>query len=86
MGRFKWHVTRKGETPKVVRHYKHVTRMFDFILRNPSMFKDKELTIYNHGEFVTDISWSRVRYLGNLISKERKMRNVIRGLESETHE
>lgn len=83
MSRFKWHVSRKNETPKIVRHYKHVTKMFDFILRNPAMFRSKELTIYNHGEIVADISWDRVSYLDSLDLKERKMRNVIRGLESE---
>lgn len=86
MSRFKWHVSRKNETPKVVRHYKHVTKMFGFILRNPSMFRNRELTIYNHGEIVTDISWERVRHLDNLNLKERKMRNIIRGLESESND
>lgn len=80
MGRFNWHITRKNETPKVTRHYRHVNRMFDFVLRNPAMFKSRELTIYNYGKKITDISWDEVIKLKSENLKERKIRNIIRGI------
>lgn len=81
MSRFKWHITRLNEKPKIIRHYKHVNRMFDFVSRNPSMFRNRWLEIYNHGELVTRINWSKVIELKNRRLKERELRNIIRGLD-----
>lgn len=79
MSRFNWHVARKGESPKVIRHYKHIKMMFRFVLRNPAMFGGRELTIYDHGHKVTDISWSGIKHLMEQDLSEVDTRDIIRG-------
>ncbi|MBM6615608.1 hypothetical protein JTF06_12000 [Desemzia sp. RIT804] len=61
MSKHQWHVARKGEEPSVVRHYKHLTRMYYFILRNPAMFKNRNLSVYDNCRKVTDISWGEIK-------------------------
>jgi len=60
MGKYEWHIARKGETPKVIRHYRHLTFMYKFIARNPATFGDRTLTVFNHGNAVVDITWNEV--------------------------
>lgn len=60
MSKHSWHIARKGETPEVIRHYKHLTRMYYFVLRNPFMFAGKTLTVYDYGKVVADIEWEEI--------------------------
>ena len=77
MGMHEWHVRRKGETPKVVRHYRWASKMFQFVYRNPSMFRGRTLTIYNNGVPVTDVSWDEVKQMVDLKFKEGQVRSVL---------
>lgn len=86
MSKYRWHITRKNEAPKVVRHYKWVTKMFSFVLRNPAMFKNRELTIFNHGKKVRDMTWKEIADLMSKGLKEGETRKIVRGLESESNE
>ncbi|EAE7767431.1 hypothetical protein BLA67_09920 [Listeria monocytogenes] len=61
MGKYYWHVSKQGENPAVIRHYKHITKMYNFILRNPTMFKDKTLTIYDHAKPVTNMTFNDIK-------------------------
>lgn len=84
MSKYNWHIARKDEKPTVVRHYKWLTKMFAFVVRNPSMFKGKILTIYNHGKKVVDISWDQIINLNGQELKEGETRKIIKALESES--
>lgn len=84
MSKYNWHISRKGEKPKVVRHYKWITMMFRFVLRNPAMFRGKEMTIYNHGKKVVDISWEQIINLNSQGLKEGETRKIIKALEDES--
>lgn len=77
MGIHHWHIARKGESPKVVRHYNHVSKMFLFVLRNPAMFKNKMLTIYNRDKPVTDVSWNEIQEMIQAGYKERDVRTEL---------
>ncbi|MEI5995433.1 hypothetical protein A5880_003024 [Enterococcus sp. 4G2_DIV0659] len=61
MSKVEWHVTRKGSQPTVIRHYKHIINMYNFILRNPAMFSGRQLTIFNHGKPMIDITFDDVK-------------------------
>lgn len=77
MSKFQWHCTRKGEKAEVVRHYKHLTKLYQFILRNPAMFGGREVTIYNHNEKVIDMHYNEIRYRNNLRNRETTERREI---------
>ena len=72
-----WSICRKSETPKVVRHYRHVSKMFQFVLRNPAMFKDRMLTVYNHEVPVTDVSWKEIQTMVYAGYKEGNIRTEL---------
>lgn len=73
----RWHIGRKGEIPKVVRNYRWVSKMFQFILRNPAMFNGRMLTIYNNGVAVTDVHWDEVKEMVNNKLKEGEVRTEL---------
>ncbi|MFL2133041.1 hypothetical protein [Desemzia sp. FAM 23990] len=78
MSKHSWHITRKGEEPNVVRHYKWLTKMYLFILRNPSMFGERKLTVYDNCKKVADISWREVVEQVNSGIKEGEARKLLK--------
>lgn len=60
MSKHSWHITRKGQQVKKVRHYKHLIEMYKFVSRNRAMFAGKTLTIYDWGHVVADIEWDDI--------------------------
>lgn len=78
MSKHSWHITRQGEEPKEVRHYKWVTKMYSFILRNPAMFGGKTLTVYDNCKKVADISWGEIIEQMNSGIKEGEARKLLR--------
>ena len=72
-----WHICRKSESPKAVRRYRHVSKMFQFVLRNPAMFKDRTLTVYNNGFPVTDVSWKEIQTMVYAGYKEGSVRTEL---------
>lgn len=54
--------------------------MYKFILRNPAMFKDKTLTIYDHEKPVTNMTFNEIRYRASLNLCETVERKYVLGL------
>ncbi len=67
--------------PTEIRHYNHITKMYKFILRNPAMFKDKTLTIYDHAKPVTNMTFNEIKYRANLNLRETVERKYVLGLK-----
>lgn len=80
MGKYYWHVSRLGGKPSEIRHYNHITKMYRFILRNPAMFKDKTLTIYDDAKPVTNIKFNEIRYRASLNLCETVERRYVLSL------
>ncbi|EGF3661725.1 hypothetical protein ACN950_000553 [Listeria monocytogenes] len=80
MGKYYWHVSRFGGKPTEIRHYNHITKMYKFILRNPAMFKDKTLTIYDHAKPVTNMTFNEIRYRDSLNLCETVERRYVLSL------
>ncbi|MBC2269019.1 hypothetical protein HCB38_14495 [Listeria sp. FSL L7-0083] len=80
MGKYYWHVSKQGENPAVIRHYKHITKMYRFILRNPAMFKDKTLTIYDDAKPVTNMTFNEIKYRASLNLCETLERRYVLSL------
>ncbi|EEO6677747.1 hypothetical protein G5720_002893 [Listeria monocytogenes] len=80
MGKYYWHVSRLGGKPTEIRHYNHITKMYKFILRNPAMFKDKTLTIYDHAKPVTNMTFNEIKYRANLNLCETLERRYVLSL------
>ncbi|EAD5929991.1 hypothetical protein EZM43_06470 [Listeria monocytogenes] len=80
MGKYYWHVSRLGGKPSEIRHYNHITKMYRFILRNPAMFKDKTLTIYDDAKPVTNMKFNEIRYRASLNLCETVERKYVLGL------
>ncbi|CUK81626.1 hypothetical protein E2F80_00225 [Listeria monocytogenes] len=80
MGKYYWHVSRLGGKPSEIRHYNHITKMYKFILRNPAMFKDKTLTIYDDAKPVTNIKFNEIRYRASLNLCETVERRYVLSL------
>ncbi|EDN7644557.1 hypothetical protein K1886_000645 [Listeria monocytogenes] len=80
MGKYYWHVSRFGGKPTEIRHYNHITKMYKFILRNPAMFKDKTLTIYDDAKAVTNMKFNEIRYRASLNLCETVERKYVLGL------
>ncbi len=55
--------------------------MYNFILRNPTMFKDKTLTIYDHAKPVTNMTFNEIRYRASLNLCETVERKYVLGLK-----
>ena len=84
MSKHDWHVARKGEEPKEVRHYKHLSKMYQFVLRNPAMFENRILTVYDNGIRKADVSWEYIKQQVDSEIKEieaRKSLNAAKLLE-----
>lgn len=77
MGKYEWHIARKGETPKVIRHYRHLTFMYKFVARNPAIFKNKTLTVYDHGKEVADVTWDEVKEAVDNVVSEKPARGQL---------
>lgn len=77
MGKYEWHIARKGETPKKVRHFKHLTFMYKFVARNPAMFKNQTLTVYDHGKEMVDITWENIKEIVASDLSERPVRGQL---------
>ncbi|HBL8129724.1 TPA: hypothetical protein LTO44_002908 [Listeria monocytogenes] len=73
-------MSRFGGKPTEIRHYNHITKMYRFILRNPAMFKDKTLTIYDHAKPVTNMTFNEIRYRASLNLCETVERKYVLGL------
>ncbi|EAF6753141.1 hypothetical protein AUE63_15495, partial [Listeria monocytogenes] len=71
---------RLGGKPSEIRHYNHITKMYKFILRNPAMFKDKTLTIYDDAKPVTNIKFNEIRYRASLNLCETVERRYVLSL------
>ncbi|EPR5356949.1 hypothetical protein ACU6MO_002922, partial [Listeria monocytogenes] len=69
-----------GGKPSEIRHYNHITKMYRFILRNPAMFKDKTLTIYDDAKPVTNMKFNEIRYRASLNLCETVERKYVLGL------
>lgn len=54
--------------------------MYKFILRNPAMFKDKTLTIYDDAKPVTNIKFNEIRYRASLNLCETVERRYVLSL------
>ncbi len=54
--------------------------MYRFILRNPAMFKDKTLTIYDDAKPVTNMKFNEIRYRTSLNLCETVERKYVLGL------
>lgn len=80
MGKYYWHVSRLGGKPSEIRHYNHITKMYKFILRNPAMFKDKTLTIYDDAKPVTNMKFNEIRYRASLNLCETVERRYVLSL------
>ncbi|HCA3801796.1 TPA: hypothetical protein MPE94_001562 [Listeria monocytogenes] len=80
MGKYYWHVSRLGGKPTKIRHYNHITKMYKFILRNPAMFKDKTLTIYDDAKAVTNMTFNEIKYRASLNLCETVERKYVLGL------
>ncbi|HBJ8848791.1 TPA: hypothetical protein LEN12_002062 [Listeria monocytogenes] len=80
MGKYYWHVSRLGGKPSEIRHYNHITKMYRFILRNPAMFKDKTLTIYDDAKPVTNMKFNEIRYRASLNLCETLERRYVLSL------
>lgn len=80
MGKYYWHVSRLGGKPSEIRHYNHITKMYRFILRNPAMFKDKTLTIYDHAKAVTNMTFNEIKYRASLNLCETLERRYVLSL------
>ncbi|AQP58091.1 TPA_asm: hypothetical protein GFZ51_11650 [Listeria monocytogenes] len=80
LGKYYWHVSRLGGKPSEIRHYNHITKMYRFILRNPAMFKDKTLTIYDDAKPVTNIKFNEIRYRASLNLCETVERRYVLSL------
>ncbi|EXL13463.1 hypothetical protein AFX80_00018 [Listeria monocytogenes] len=81
MGKYYWHVSRFGGKPSEIRHYNHITKMYKFILRNPAMFKDKTLTIYDDAKAVTNMTFNEIKYRASLNLCETVERKYVLGLK-----
>jgi len=77
MGKYEWHIARKGETPTVIRHYRHLTFMYKFIARNPAMFRNRTLTVFNHGNEVVNITWNEVVEIVGKELNEKPARKLL---------
>lgn len=77
MGKYRWHVSRVGEDPLVIRHYNWITKLYRFILRNPAMFAGRELTIYKNGTPCINLSFDEVRRRADLQNKEGVERKEV---------
>lgn len=55
--------------------------MYKFILRNPAMFKDKTLTIYDDAKAVTNMTFDEIRYRASLNLCETVERKYVLGLK-----
>lgn len=55
--------------------------MYKFILRNPAMFKDKTLTIYDDAKPVTNMKFNEIRYRASLNLCETVERKYVLGLK-----
>lgn len=73
-------MSRLGGKPSEIRHYNHITKMYKFILRNPAMFKDKTLTIYDDAKPVTNIKFNEIRYRASLNLCETVERRYVLSL------
>ncbi|EDO1368297.1 hypothetical protein GZ243_002444 [Listeria monocytogenes] len=80
LGKYYWHVSRLGGKPSEIRHYNHITKMYRFILRNPAMFKDKTLTIYDDAKPVTNMKFNEIRYRASLDLCETVERRYVLSL------
>lgn len=73
-------MSRLGGKPSEIRHYNHITKMYRFILRNPAMFKDKTLTIYDHAKAVTNMTFNEIKYRASLNLCETLERRYVLSL------
>ncbi|WP_341706677.1 hypothetical protein [Listeria welshimeri] len=73
-------MSRFGGKPTEIRHYNHITKMYRFILRNPAMFKDKTLTIYDDAKPVTNMKFNEIRYRASLNLCETVERKYVLSL------
>ncbi|EAK9744069.1 hypothetical protein G4T66_002179 [Listeria monocytogenes] len=80
MGKYYWHVSRLCGKPSEIRHYNHITKMYKFILRNPAMFKDKTLTIYDDAKAVTNMTFNEIKYRVSLNLCETVERRYVLSL------
>ncbi|EGJ8232872.1 hypothetical protein DOZ94_11660 [Listeria monocytogenes] len=80
MGKYYWHVSKLGGKPTEIRHYNHITKMYKFILRNPAMFKDKTLTIYDDAKAVTNMTFNEIKYRASLNLCETVERRYVLSL------
>ncbi|HFK0527365.1 hypothetical protein D3B61_05135 [Listeria monocytogenes] len=80
LGKYYWHVSRLGGKPTEIRHYNHITKMYKFILRNPAMFKDKTLTIYDDAKAVTNMTFNEIKYRASLNLCETVERRYVLSL------
>nr|WP_240189724.1 hypothetical protein [Listeria monocytogenes] len=55
--------------------------MYKFILRNPAMFKDKTLTIYDDAKAVTNMTFNEIKYRASLNLCETVERKYVLGLK-----
>lgn len=54
--------------------------MYKFILRNPAMFKDKTLTIYDDAKAVTNMTFNEIKYRASLNLCETVERRYVLSL------
>lgn len=74
-------MSKLGGKPTEIRHYNHITKMYRFILRNPAMFKDKTLTIYDDAKAVTNMTFNEIKYRASLNLCETVERKYVSGLK-----
>jgi len=78
MSKHNWHVARENEKPKVVRDYRWITKMFEFVLRNPAMFRNRNLVIYDWNKEVVCMTFEDIKEISNKGLKEGETRKIIK--------
>lgn len=77
MGKYEWTVARRGENPKVIKRFNWSSKLIHFILRNPAMFKGRQLTIKNHGQIILHTTFSELQAINNMGMKEGETRKFL---------
>lgn len=80
MSKDEWHIEIKEQKISSIRHYSWLSKMYDFVLRNPRIFAHRKLTIYRNGIPFMDTNYNKIKTRKeNLVSEkhERRLLNYV---------
>lgn len=86
MSKHTWSVKVKGYESSKIRNYNWLTKMYGFILRNPGMFRNRELTIFRDDKQVLDVGYDTIVARRQQGLKEGEERKEIMRIASELSE